>query len=81
MTTIGCQRRPCRVRDSSQCSFDAALAHRDPIDPQAISLAGEIDLVGPRRCLRIVSVLHPGDELSRLVCANYDDLTRRKVTL
>ena len=59
----------------------AALAYREPTDPQAVTLAGEIDLVGPAEVLEMVSFLHPGDELSRLVCANYEDLTRRKVSL
>jgi mannitol-1-phosphate 5-dehydrogenase len=59
----------------------AALAYREPTDPQAVTLASEIDLVGPAEVLDLVSFLHPGDELSRLVCASYQDLTRRKVTL
>ena len=59
----------------------AALAYREVTDPQAVTLAGEIDLVGPAEVLEMVSYLHPGDELSRLVCANYQDLTRRKVSL
>jgi mannitol-1-phosphate 5-dehydrogenase len=59
----------------------AALAYREPTDPQAVTLAGEIDLVGPAEVLEMISFLHPGDELSALVCANYEELTRRKVTL
>ena len=59
----------------------AALAYREPTDPQAATLTGEIDLLGPAEVLEMVSRLHPGDELSRLVCTNYEDLTRQKVTL
>ena len=59
----------------------AALAYREVTDPQALTLAAEIDLVGPAEVLEMISFLHPGDELSRLVCANYEDLTRRKVML
>lgn len=59
----------------------AALAYREPSDPQAVTLVGEIDLVGPAEVLEMVSFLHPGDELSRMVCAAYENLTREKVTL
>jgi mannitol-1-phosphate 5-dehydrogenase len=59
----------------------AALAYREPTDPQAVTLADEIDLVGPAEVLEMVSFLHPGEELSRQICANYKDLTRRKVSL
>lgn len=58
----------------------AALAYSEPTDPQAVTLAGEIDLVGPAEVLDMVSFLHPGDELSRLVCARYEELTRQEVT-
>jgi mannitol-1-phosphate 5-dehydrogenase len=59
----------------------AALAYREPTDPQAVTLAGEIDLVGPAEVLEMVSFLHPGDELSRMACSSYADLTGRRVTL
>lgn len=52
----------------------AALAHRDPADPQAVTLARELDLLGAAEVLAAVSVLDPADELSRLVCATHDEL-------
>jgi hypothetical protein len=55
--------------------------YREPSDPQAVILAGGIDLAGPVEVLETVSFLHPGEELSQLVCAHYEELTRRKVTL
>ena len=69
------------VPDALARVMAAALAYREPTDPQAVTLAAEIDLVGPAEVLQMVSFLHPGDELSRLVCSNYENLTRRKVTL
>jgi len=58
----------------------AALAYKEPTDPQAVTLTREIDLVGPAEVLEMTSYLHPGDDLSRLVRAHYVDLTRLKVT-
>lgn len=49
----------------------AALAYAEPSDPQAGDLQRELDQVGPAEVLATVSGLHPGDELSALICAAY----------
>ncbi|HET7397870.1 MAG TPA: hypothetical protein VFJ94_05050 [Intrasporangium sp.] len=54
----------------------AALAYREPSDPQAVALDAELRLLGPAEVLATISQLHPSDELSRLVCASYHDLVR-----
>jgi mannitol-1-phosphate 5-dehydrogenase len=52
----------------------AALAYQDPDDPQSVTLSCEVALLGPAEVLAAVSVLDPGDELSRLICAAHDEL-------
>lgn len=49
----------------------AALAYAEPSDPQASDLRSELDHFGPAETLVTISGLHPGDELSQLICDEY----------
>jgi mannitol-1-phosphate 5-dehydrogenase len=65
--------RPLALADA----IAAALSYAEPTDPQATDLQREIELLGPEEVLARLANLDPQDELSRLVCHNYE---RRSVT-
>ena len=73
---LGAGRRPVALARV----IAAALAYRGPGDREAATLAHELDLLGPAEVLASVCGLAPGDELSRLICAGYKDLTAERVS-